>query len=623
MTRENRSVWPPPVQTAVVRRPTRRHTYRVLTAQPTETQRRASDELRDPNLLGGPEHRHLQRQLPERAAWSVVWLAVLTGGVDAWGFWWWSTSAAAIAPLIILAGVAGMAACWIVKDVRLRAFQGSGLVAVLITVLFPQAAIINTRSSYSTDSAAFMQVAARSLLHGIDPYAISMTSGARVLLKVPVHFWTDTVNGGHVSHFSYPAGSFLLEIPGMVLGFRHMVVDWTDLICWLVTIVLMFILLPAQLRWMAALIGLIPALVGSFSSGGTDALFLPFLVLAVWRWDRFGLGRQAGLARWIGPVGLGVACAVKQEPWFCLPFLLLGVSLEARRTGRRPVALVMRYLGTVIAVFAAINLPFFVWQPSSWVRGTFLPFTGGLVADGQGIVTLATHGVVGGVHLSVLSAAAAVGLVTCLMAFGLWYSALKRVWLVLAIVPFFLSPRSLSSYLIDLFPAIVIAALSVGDAPDMASSRRSSHLRRHGSLLRPLFLIVPSLVTVSLCAVAFSSPPLALSIRRIVTVDSGQSVREVDVLVHNNTSRTITPHYIVNTGDTAVGFWASSTPTPGVSGISRIGPDRTVSVALYPPTFTPAPQKGAGWLVEAYTTPSSLSTSPLTPYPLPAPQATH
>ena len=78
-----------------------------------------------------------------------------------------------------------------------------------------------------------------------------------------------------------------------------------------------------------------PAFVGAFSDGGTDALFLPFLVVAVWRWDRFGTGKGAGIAPWIGPVALGVACAVKQTPWFCLPLLLLGLGLEARRRGDR------------------------------------------------------------------------------------------------------------------------------------------------------------------------------------------------------------------------------------------------------------------------------------------------
>ena len=67
-----------------------------------------------------------------------------------------------------------------------------------------------------------------------------------------------------------------------------MAVDWTDLVAWLATIVLLFALVPASLRWLVALLGLTPFFLGSFTSGGTDAMFLPFLVVAVWRWDRYG-----------------------------------------------------------------------------------------------------------------------------------------------------------------------------------------------------------------------------------------------------------------------------------------------------------------------------------------------
>src|SRR6202035_1466479 len=192
---------------------------------------------------------------------------------------------------------------------------------------------VHLRQYYSTDSAAFNQVAARVLLHGHNPYTTTMASAAR-LLQVPAHNWTYTVNGGHVTSLSYPAGSFL------------------------------FVLIPASVRWLAALLILTPIFVQMFSAGGTDAAFVPFLILAVWRWDRFHLGRSAGVARWIGPIALGFACSIKQTPWFCLPFLVVGLFIEARNTGRRPVQLVTRYLAIVVAVFAVVNFPFIVWQPT-------------------------------------------------------------------------------------------------------------------------------------------------------------------------------------------------------------------------------------------------------------------
>ena len=40
------------------------------------------------------------------------------------------------------------------------------------------------------------------------------------------------------------------------------------------------------LRWVAPLLLAAGVFTGAFANGGTDALFVPFLILAVWRWDR-------------------------------------------------------------------------------------------------------------------------------------------------------------------------------------------------------------------------------------------------------------------------------------------------------------------------------------------------
>ena len=181
---------------------------------------------------------------------------------------------------------------------------------------------------------------------GKDPYTASMAPAAK-LLHIPSNYWTYTVDGGHVTHVSYPAGSFLLQAPVMALGFHHQVTDWIDLVAWLVTGVLLFAMLPASLRWLSALILLTPLFVGTFANGGTDALFFPFLIVAVWQWDRFGTGKGSGMAAWIGPLCLGLACSIKQTPWFCVPLLVIGVGLEAKRRGRNPWPVAAGYLAIV------------------------------------------------------------------------------------------------------------------------------------------------------------------------------------------------------------------------------------------------------------------------------------
>jgi hypothetical protein len=564
----------------------------------------------DPDLAQLPPPLSSRTFLAERGAWSLVWLAVLTGGVNLWGFWWWSPAVVALAPMMIAAGFLGIASCWLVRNPRALRFQLVTLAAVIVTALFPQSIEISTRSFYATDSAAFDQVAARALAHGADPYVASL-SGVTRLLSVPSHYWTYTVDGGHVASFSYPAGSFLLSLPATVLGV-HMPVDWTDLIAWLITIVLLFALLPASLRWLAALVGLMPFFLGSFTSGGTDAMFLPFLVIAVWRWDRYGRPGEPGLARWIGPISLGAACAIKQTPWFAVPMLVAGIFLEARLRGSDPVRLSLRYVLTVLGVFAAVNLPFVAWHPRAWLHGTLVPLTGGLVADGQGLVTLATHGLTGGVDLYMLSLAGALAMVAGVAAFVAWYPQLKRIWPLLVTIPFFFSPRSLSSYLVDLFPIVIVAALSVDAVPREAIADRTTP---RGLPARPSTLVVAlsCIGVVIVTFMAFSRPPLQLSVRGVVTSHAGTQLESVTVSVINRTSDRIVPHFLVNTatGQNYEGFW-----TPSKRGPAALGAHDAETITLYPPTRTGAPRRGARWLVEAYSGgPSWLSTSPLVTFP--------
>ena len=553
----------------------------------------------EPSALEDVDTRGLY--VAERAAWSLVWLGVLTAGINVWGFWWSSPLTVALALVMVLAGVAGLTTTWLVRSPRSPLLQRCAFGGVMVSLLFPEAIVIHTRAFYQTDSAAFDQVSARLLLQGHNPYTAPLSSAAR-LLAVPARLWTYTTDGGHVAHASYPAGSFLFEVPAVALGFGHMVVDWTDLFAWMVCGALFFVLLPASLRWLAGLLAMTPIFLGMFSSGGTDAMFLPFLVLAVWRWDRYGQP-DSGVAGWIGPVALGFACAIKQTPWFCVPILATGIFLEARGSGRPAMRPTGRYLGTVGGVFFIVNLPFIVWQPAAWLHGTLLPFFGGLVAGGQGLVTLATHGLSGGLSLTMLSVAALLAYITVMAAWVVWYPALKRVWLLLMPVVFFFAPRSLSSYLVDLFPVAVVAVLSVHGAPAITEMKRA--LSPPGKRARLLLLPVIGVVVTS--ALAFSAHPLSIKVDGVQTAQGGRRLEALTVTVQNLTGSSERPHFMVDTGAGTAGFWTSARERDLV-----LAAHRSATLTLDAPVSTSAPQHGARWLVEAYTaSPGTLSTSAL------------
>ncbi len=548
---------------------------------------------------GGPD------TLVQRGGWTLAWFAVLTAGLGFWSAWTSWPGAAVMAPLLVVTGVAGMAATWLVADPRAGVLPWAGLGAAVLAVGLPEAVAIHVRRYYTTDSAAFNQLATRALLHGKDPYETSMASAAS-LLNPPSHYWTYLVDGSHITQVSYPAGSFLLEAPAMALGFHHELADWTDLVAWLATGILLFVLLPVGLRWLAALVLMAPAFVGAFSGGGTDALFLPFLVVAVWRWDRFGAGRGAGTASWIGPLALGVACSVKQTPWFCLPLLVIGLGLEARRRGEAPWRVPARYLVEVVGVFAACNLPFVIWGPRAWADGLLLPFTKPLVADGQGLVTLGIHGLTGGVVLPLLSVAAALAYVALVAAFAVWYPAMKVVWLFVLPVVLLVPGRSFSSYLIDFFPAALVAAVSVAGVPRAARLDAGTPTRRW---VARSAVGVPALASAAVCTLALTSAPLDLSVVAVRTSQATLRLDAVTVTVHNLTGHRVTPHFLVaiDSGHPS-GFWTPVSP----GGQLALGAGATATVTLRPNEFTWSPAHGAHWLVEAYTSsPDALSTSAL------------
>ncbi len=544
----------------------------------------------------------------ERCAWSLVWLGVLVGACDLWGSWWSWPVVDALAPLLVAVALVGFAICWCSRDPRTLWHQATAAAAALASSVVQQVIAIHTRTYYETDSAALDHVAARLLSEGRDPYTSSLARAA-LLLKPAADYWTYTVTGSHILDLSYPAGSVLVYAPAFALGFRHDVVDWVDLYFWVAGAVLLFFLVPRSLRWLSALVMLSGFFVAFFANGGTDAAFVPFAMIAVWRWDRYGAGRSAGIARWVGPVALGLACSIKQTPWFCIPFLVIGVALEARRAGRPPLRVAGRYVAVVAAVFAAVNLPFVVWGASAWWRGTITPIARPLVADGQGLVSVALHGLTGGVDLPLLTAASVFALLCALAAFAGWYRQLKRIWLLLLPVVFFFSPRSLSSYLLDLFPVALVALITTGTSELPHAGLRLPALgpgwRRADRKWARIAAVTLAALTCATAALSLTTAPLGIAYRS-ASIRAQRILRSVTVTVTNRTGGTVVPHFMVDVGTAhPTGFWATADHRPVV-----IGPYASRTVTLLPTSTTYLPPNSSDYVVQAYTAdPDALSTT--------------
>ena len=229
------------------------------------------------------------------------------------------------------------------------------------------------------------------------------------------------------------------------------------------------------------------------------------------------------------------------------------------------------------------------------------------------MVTLAIHGLTGGVVLPLLSIAGALAYLALLAAFVVWYPAMKIVWLLVLPIVLLVPGRSFSSYLIDLFPAALVATVSVLRVEDVERVESATGAARldTGTPARRWAVRaavgIPVLASAAVAALAFTSAPLDLYVVGVRTSQATLRLDAVTVTVHNSSGQRVTPRFMVVLDSShPSGFWTPShRKNPLV-----LGAGATATVTLEPPEFTWSPVHGSHWLVEAYTTPpDALSTS--------------
>jgi len=547
---------------------------------------------------------HERTSVLDRSIWTFVWFAIVAVGTNAYWSWGAWSGFAVVGPLITLLGLVGMVCVWTVPHAHHRLFEHLTFATALVVVTVTNGPVLAATKYFSTDSAAFNQAATQLLVKGRNPYA-AVFRPWMLQLNHPADFWTYTLSGTHVDKVSYPAGAFLLQAPFQLLGVHHLGADWVDLLAWLVAAVILYVVSPPYTKWLSPLLLLASLFTFTFVHGGTDALFVPFMMLAALRWDDFVTRLGPRWTAWLGPVALGVACSIKQTPWFAVPFFLLVIALEARRHGVGVVRTLTRYSSLVAAPFFAINIVFIAWSPSAWFHGVLLPLTQPLVPDGQGLVSLATHGFVRVVHPLDLEIAGAMFLVALMAVLVAWYPKMKQTWLFALPIVLFVPSRSFSSYLVDFVPAAFVAVVSTRQVVDEGPRQARTSLRR-GVVAAPL------VVAVLMIGLAFTSPPLSIRVDNYSALGHNQYMGPVTLTLTNHTSSSITPHVMVVIGSGhPVGFW-----TPSSVGQLVVPPHSSVTAQWTPPRYMFAPEQYQNWLVEVLTSkPDALATTPAYSWP--------
>lgn len=308
-----------------------------------------------------------------------------------------------------------------------------------ITVLNP---------NYGTDVMAFAHGGSELLLNGENPYSATTAQVRDIAGRFGVQL-TRTFDGGVIDWLtSYPALHVLSFTTFLGIGLTDL--RWAILLIEILALAVIWWALSPRARLFAPFILLLePFLSVVFTGGGvTDWLWvlpIAFTAICLSR----GLYGYAGIA-------LGIACAIKQHPWFVAPFVLVWVVQTLRSENESTLTSeAKRSLGAFLfglaGGFLVPNLPFMIWDPLSWVQSVLSPALGNMVADGHGLALLVVREVMD-LPAAVFTGLVVLGLACGVVVYARYFDRLKDLlWVIPPIIMFF-SYRSLHSYFVFWIP---------------------------------------------------------------------------------------------------------------------------------------------------------------------------
>lgn len=310
-------------------------------------------------------------------------------------------------------------------------------------------ATISYRGAYRTDVLAFSHYAAILFVNqGVNPYTQSMAKALDLFAVQPSDL-TPLTSGTYLMTFQYPALQFLVFVPFVWLGLRDM--RWVLVLFEVAVVLTLYLKGPRKLRPML----LLPLFAGSdlminFTAASvSDALWvLPLLFAAFCLESPLASGLFYGLA-----------CAMKQTPWFLAPFLLIYlIRTEDGKNLRKRLLRATKFAATTIAVFLAVNLPFMLANSAAWFRNVLTPMTEDLVIHSQGFSSLTEVGLlsVGRIFYTVVFGSVFVVLI---VNYYVYFEKLRYVlWIFPGIVLWF-SYRALTNYIIYWTPLMLVSLI--------------------------------------------------------------------------------------------------------------------------------------------------------------------
>lgn len=289
--------------------------------------------------------------------------------------------------------------------------------------------------AFSTDESVFDMYAAHLFLSGMNPYDPSLMSNAFNYYHFTFQAFspiTPLTTGGYVHTLTYPALSFLVFIPAVLLNLKASLIMLPVLLAPIVIVWYRALSRQDLLSASYSIIPFIGLLLYSYQGGSadTDALWASLLMLSYLFLPNH---KTSGIF-------FGLSLTVKQLPILILPFFLYFVYMEF---GRRKMII---WLLFAVFVFLIINSYFIIQGPQFWFVSILANEFAPLIGIGFGIPQLSFAGVIKIPHIIFTLILANLFLIF-VVAYMIKYHAIKYGIFIFPVLLFLLNQRLFPQYI--------------------------------------------------------------------------------------------------------------------------------------------------------------------------------
>ena len=309
------------------------------------------------------------------------------------------------------------------------------IILVIVSLAFLLYMFSSISPPFPTDESVFDIYAAHLFLSGLNPYNPALMANAfnyyhfRFQAFDPI---TPLTTGGYVNSLTYPALSFLVFIPAVLLKLKASIVMLPFLIA---PVVIVWYRAWSRKKWLHSAYAILPflALLTYVYQGGsadTDALWAALLMLSYFVLPRY---KTSGLL-------FGLSLSVKQFPILAFPFLVFFLYKEY---GIRKMLLWTLVTG---GAFIAVNGYFISKGPDYWITSMLANEFAPLIGIGFGVPQLSFSGI-----FNIPAIYFTIAMIDLLIAFFLLYvikyRELKYALFAFPIIIFLFDYRLFSQYL--------------------------------------------------------------------------------------------------------------------------------------------------------------------------------